>query len=523
MRPGLLHPDGDPSLEGPAPLEPRGVADDLGLEVVVDAMARGDVDVAHAARRVLLDPVVDPDVIAYRQAVLRACLDRPDVIRSVYAIATRTLERRRKVFWGLVRRPAAVLANGVELLHLYQRAFRELRSIADAHADVAADDGLTGLLARLRVDLDDASLAEIDDHLAALRFQAGVRVNARFDVPHPGTRYTLEPPPVGGRPGARFVGGAWRAAWRAVLRRAPRHFTIRVAAHDDGGTRDLAELQGRGLRRTANAVAAACDDLLWFFRRLQGESAFYVGGLNLHERLVTIGAPVCFPRPRPAASPARLDVRGLYDPGLALTLSHAPVGNDLAIDGERLVVITGANQGGKTTFLRSIGTAQLLMQSGLFVAATSFEASLTRSLFTHFTRAEDAGQRRGRLDEELARLDDIARHVRPGATVLLNESFASTNEREGSELAAGVVRALTEAGIRVVFVTHLTRFVADLQRQPPGPTLFLQAERLADGTRTFRMVAGAPARASHGVELYRSIFGPASAGGTPGGVAAGDD
>lgn len=522
MRPGLLHPREDRAWDSPAPLDGRNVTEDLGLDVLIDAMADGDGQVADAVRRVLLDPLVDADVIVFRQRVMRACLARPQVTRDLYAVATSTLERRRKVFWGLVRRPAAVLHNGIELLHLYQTAFRRLRSIADAHhgdtGDGDDDDGLARLLARLRTDLHDAFLDEIDGHLDALRFQAGVRVNARLDATNPGTRYVLEAPLAKRSRAAQSFGDGWRSAWRALLRRDPQRYTIRVAAHDDGGARDLSELQGRGLQRTANAVAEACDDLLWFFRRLQGELAFYVGGLNLHHRLAALDAPVCFPEPE---APARASLRttGLYDPGLALTSNARVVGNDLDADGVSLVVITGANAGGKTTFLRSLGTAQLLMQSGLFVPAASFEASVTSDLFTHFTRAEDAGMRRGRLDEELSRLDEIARHVRPGATVLLNESFASTNEREGSELAAGVVRALTEAKIRVVFVTHLTRFVDDLQRQPPAPTLFLKAERLVDGRRTFRMIAGAPARASHGVELYRSIFGAPSGGG----VAAGDD
>jgi hypothetical protein len=520
VRPGLLHPSEDPSLDGPAPLERRGVIEDLGLDVLIDAMAHGDGRVADAVRHVLLDPVADPDVIVYRQSVLRACLARPHVVRELYAVATRTLERRRKVFWGLVRRPAAVLHNGIELMHLYQAAFRELRAIADAFDGEPVDDGLADLLARLRADLHDDFLAEIDGHLMALRFQAGVRVNARLDAANPGTTYVLEPPAALRSPRVPGFARWWRSAWRGLLRRDAQRYTIRIASHDDGGARDLAELQGRGLQRTANAVAEACDELLWFFRRLQGETAFYVGGLELHTRLTAIGAPVVFPRVA-ASSTAALNAAGLYDPGLALTLARPVVGNDLEADGANLIVVTGANQGGKTTFLRSLGSAQLLLQSGLFVAAQSFRASVATDLFTHFTRAEDAGLRRGRLDEELSRLDAIATKVCPGATVLLNESFASTNEREGSELAAGVVRALTEAGIRVVFVTHLNRFVRDVHGRPPVPTRFLQAQRLADGTRTFRMIAGEPARASHGVELFRTIFGPSA--GTEVAATAGDD
>ena len=127
----------------------------------------------------------------------------------------------------------------------------------------------------------------------------------------------------------------------------------------------------------------------------------------------------------------------------------------MAADGKRLVMITGANQGGKSTFLRSLGLAQLMMQAGMFVAAESFTASVSTGIFTHFKREEDATMERGKLDEELGRMSEIAGQIRPGCLLLCNESFASTNEREGSEIARQVIRALTEAGIRVVFVTHL--------------------------------------------------------------------
>jgi len=499
VRPGLLHPTADLAFDAPAPLAAHGVDRDLALGVLIDAMAGGDGTIADAARRVLLDPLTDPDAIAHRQGVWRATLARPELARALYAIAVRTLERRRKVYWGHVRRPDAVVYQGMELLHLYLGAFRELRGVADGVADTAPDaaaDGLAALLARLRRELDDPFLDEVAGHLKSLRFQAGVRVSARLGRGHAGTGYVLERPEAAPR-------GALGGWWRALRRRRTSSATYRLPPHDDSGARALAEIQGRGLARTADAVGAACDDLLWFFRQLRDELAFYVGAVALHERLAALGAPTTLPEAAPAGV---LRAEGLYDAGLALTVGRPVVANDLRADGADLIVVTGANQGGKTTFLRSVGSAQLLLQAGLFVPATSFRAAVAPGVFTHFTREEDAGMRRGRLEDELARLSDLVSVLRPGALLLLNESFASTNDREGSELAAGVVGALTEAGVRLLFVTHLTQFAAELHAERRDGALFLRAERLADGVRTFRMVAGAPQRGSHGGDLYRALF-----------------
>ena len=78
-------------------------------------------------------------------------------------------------------------------------------------------------------------------------------------------------------------------------------------------------------------------------------------------------------------------------------------------------MITGANQGGKSTFLRSVGVAQLMMQTGMFVAAQAFSADVRDHVFTHFKREEDAAMESGKLDEELARMSTSPAASRPAA------------------------------------------------------------------------------------------------------------
>jgi DNA mismatch repair ATPase MutS len=172
------------------------------------------------------------------------------------------------------------------------------------------------------------------------------------------------------------------------------------------------------------------------------------------------------------------------------------------------VLVTGANQGGKSTFLRSVGLAQLLAQAGAFVGATTFRSTLASGLFSHFERGEDPTMRSGRLDAELREMSAIVDQLRPGDLLLCNESFGSTNEREGSLLAQDIVRALTAAGIRVFYVTHLYDLADRLHAEGPDGICFLRAERREDGQRTFRMRPGVPLPTSHGQDLYAEVFGP---------------
>jgi DNA mismatch repair ATPase MutS len=218
-----------------------------------------------------------------------------------------------------------------------------------------------------------------------------------------------------------------------------------------------------------------------------------------------MGEPVCFPVPVPAAE-GKLSAEGIFDVSLALSMGRQVVANDINADNKRLIMVTGANKGGKTTFLRSIGLSQMMMHCGMFVPARSFSASLCAGLFTHFKRKEDVFMESGKLDEELNRMNRIADHLSANSLVLLNEAFASTNEREGSEIARQITEALAERQVRVIFVTHLYQFAHDYYAKKPAGTLFLLAERKADGARTYKLTSGKPLDTSYGVDLYDRIF-----------------
>jgi DNA mismatch repair ATPase MutS len=218
--------------------------------------------------------------------------------------------------------------------------------------------------------------------------------------------------------------------------------------------------------------------------------------------------------PVPLGSDAlALSFKGIYDVCLALRSKTRVVGNEANADGKSLVMITGANSGGKSTLLRSIGLAQLMMQSGMFVAAKAFRANVGEGLFTHFIREEDDSMMRGKLDEELARMSMIADRIAPHSVVLFNESFAATNEREGSEIGHQIVSALLEAGVKVLFVTHQFTLADAFHTHRFDTTLFLRAERAVDGRPSFKLIEAAPLPTSFGEDIYQRIggFEPAEA------------
>ena len=497
MKALLMYRDRDFDLQRDLPPNAQDLIQDLELETLFNAMALGDEFLLTVAKQALLGSVTnDLDTIVHRQQIIQDCLRNPSTVRNIYELAVQTIERERKDFWSsLSDSPTTILRRSTEVLRMFVDMLRKLKHVADEHADKFESEGFGALFATLGDALDDEYLARIGYHLRALKFRDGVLVSAELGKGNKGANYVLRKP--------RDRQQSWL---QRLLPPRRSDCTFRIADRDQSGAKALSELENRGLNLAANAIAQSNDHILSFFKMLRTELAFFVSCLNLHEQLAQLREPSCFPHPA-ALSERRHTFEGLYDACLALSMGREVVGNDLNADNKDLVIITGANQGGKSTFLRSVGLAQLMMQCGMFVSAESYCSNVCDGLFTHFRREEDPTMQSGKLDEELSRMNEIADNLTSNSMLLLNESFASTNEIEGSEIARQITSALVANRIKVLFVTHLYGFAHGLHGRKMQNSVFLRAERRADGTRTFRMIEGEPQQTSYGKDLYDRIFG----------------
>lgn len=473
---------------------------DLELETLWNVMSAGDEFLFEMAKRAVLSSLIDPDAIVYRQQVLSDCLQHSEIVRKLYELAVEALEGDRKLGGLLFRaRPDSILSRSVQVLKLYVDVLKRLRQIADEQAAGFRSEGFTRFFAMLRKELADDYVQMVEHHLHELEFKRGVFESAELAKGFKGRRYIVRTPreqrwterlPFGNRSGS---------------------YTFTIPARDENGFRSLEEIRGRGINLVANSVGQSADHVKSFFSMLRLELAFYLGCLNLHDRLAEKREPICFPEPL-AADQSTLTTEAIYDVCLTLHLETSVVGNVVNADGKSLVMITGANQGGKSTLLRSLGLAHLMMQAGMFVGARSFRADVCNGVFTHYKREEDATMESGKLDEELSRMSEIAGQITCHSILLCNESFASTNEREGSEIARQVVKAMLHKRIKVFFVTHMYDLAHSFYAQQLDNALFLRAERQPDGQRTFRLAEREPLPTSYGEDSYRRIFGTAEPG-----------
>ena len=496
MKAFLMHKAANFDAKASLPTNSADLIQDLELETLVHAMANEDEFLAEIARSALLQASrTNIDTVLYRQAVLKDCLRNPVTVKAIYAIAIDSIEAEKRHSWAYLNNyPAGILRRSLEVLHLLVELLSRLRSIADHHARDFQSEGFAELFSTLKSEMDDEYFVRIRDHLQELKFDNGLLIGARLGKGNKGRDYLLlrskEP----------------RLSWIERLF-APRRpgYTFTLHPRDEGGARALSELGDRGVDLVANAVATSTDHIVSFFSMLRNELAFYMGCMNLHDHLKDKRAELCFPEA--ATSETRhCSYSGLYDACLVLKMVKQPVSNDGDLRDGALVFITGANQGGKSTFLRSIGIAQLMMQAGMFAPAQALKSSLCEGLFTHYKREEDTEMRSGKFDEELVRMSALLDHVRPNSLVLFNESFAATNEREGSEIAGQIIRGLLASDVRIMFVTHMYELAHAFFEAHDTHSRFLRAERQVDGARTFKLTMGEPLRTSYGRDLYEKTF-----------------
>lgn len=481
----------DPDAKEPAFSDDT--AQDLELDHLWDAMGAGDEFLRRVSRAAVLHTVADPDAIVYRQQALADCTRYPEVITTLYEIAGAALDLQRGFFMLPVRnRPKLELSRAVKLLSGLADQLDQLRSVCFSNESGFSSPAFQELFAMTTRELDDDYMHRLRHTLRELNFPGGLLMSAGVGT------------------GGEVTGQVLRRAKqenRRLFDRTPLKrplFSFTLPERDEAGANALSELRDRSVNDVANAATQSADHVLAFFKTLRAELGFYLACGNLSAALAQLAAPMCTPDPTTADSTA---TTGLYDPCLALRTGAAPVGNDMDLQTSGLLVITGANHGGKSTLLRALGTAQLMMQAGMQAPAERFAAAPVGRVFTHWAREEDAGLTHGKLDEELDRMERIVGLIHPGDLLLCNESFASTNADEGSRIIMDVTAALVHVDVQVRSVTHLFEFASAVAADESLRAVFLRAPRADTGQPNFRLVPGPPLPTSYGLDLYDRQFG----------------
>jgi DNA mismatch repair ATPase MutS len=294
--------------------------------------------------------------------------------------------------------------------------------------------------------------------------------------------------------------------------------------HGEGGPLGRPNELVRDLRHLLSDVVAPVASALERFARIStdrlgqlgAELGLLLGAARLFACLKSGGLGVCCPTSLDMAD-RRAELGDAYDIGLALSQLEqggGVVANAVRFGAEsgRVWVLTGPNRGGKTTYTRAVGVAQVLFQAGLFVPASSGCLSPVDAIFTHFPTREDVRPGQGRLDLEAERLYAIFREATPRSLILLNEALSGTSALEALDLAQGLVRGLRLLGARAIYVTHLHELasqVDEINADTPGDgqvaSLLAELDEgdagVGSGRRTYRIAPHPPRGISFAAEI----------------------
>jgi DNA mismatch repair protein MutS len=514
---------------------------DIQLENLITGLAIRSED-RRAVEQVLLTLCQDPAVIRYRQDVLEDFLGHPALtagladllprIDTVVRYSQRVTSDRntlQEVIWRL-----GELESYVECVQGLAAAFagaggalqseglsalqREIAAIAAGETFERLARELPGLLAQLRstasitigVNLDDR-LQPVEATLLSInnsKFKAGSILSRLFGPARPGEGIA----PLHGISG-RDANGRIRIPGSSDRSESFSPMLVPLF-------RDLALILERAAQPIAQSLRRYTGLNTGLLADLRRELPFYLGAARLVGSMREHGLPMCRPELAPADERV-CEVQDAYNIDLALhlgaaddhrDLSRAIVANDIAFGpAGRIIVLTGPNQGGKTTYIQSIGLIQVMAQAGLYLPGRQARISPVDGLYTHFPTEEMLEKATGRFGDEARRLHEIFTRVTSHSLVLLNESLSGTSAGESLYLCQDILRVLRLLGARAIFSTHLHELAAsidELNATEPGDSKIasMVASPIYDeqaGRRSYRVVFAPPMGRSYAKETAR--------------------
>lgn len=259
--------------------------------------------------------------------------------------------------------------------------------------------------------------------------------------------------------------------------------------------------------RTLNRITGDLEDLYQ-------DLSFYLGALLYLKQMKLTKTPVCYPSIRPMEEKA-FAVKSMYNPILSVFKKGGTIPNDITFkEGGEILVLTGINQGGKTTFLRSVGVTQAIFQLGWPVACEEAVLSPVDKIVTVFSHEENTNLQHGKLGQELKTVRLGLDQATSDSLLLCNEPITGTSPMENLFLSREVLSACKLQGYRGIWVTHIYDLASgadDMNKELGGSTvssiIAVATGTGADVAASYHIERGQPQFTSYAKEVLHKETG----------------
>lgn len=299
--------------------------------------------------------------------------------------------------------------------------------------------------------------------------------------------------------------------------------------NENGGTndleaplfRELKEINSEYISHLDTAIRAyfkkSTEDILTF----ESQMSFYIGAKRLVEAVRSRGLDMSRPQYMPMED-RFMDAKDVFDLSFYIqmvgsdpmaSLKGKIITNDCTFDDDgRFYVLTGANNGGKTTYTRAIGIIQVLAQAGIYVPASACRISPVDFIYTHFPKEEEVGLNTSRFTQECKQFKETVDTATRHSMLLLNESIQSTTPTECVYIATELTKIFRCVGVRGVYATHLlelARSLDTLNETVEGDTklvsLITTVDTSDDNRRLYRIKREAPQEFGYARTIYEKF------------------
>jgi DNA mismatch repair ATPase MutS len=267
------------------------------------------------------------------------------------------------------------------------------------------------------------------------------------------------------------------------------------------------------LQRTVQSAAPAITAFVMRetaeLRNVKKDLIFFLSAAKLCRSFSDRGLKWCFPESCPPDDKA-FTVKNMFNPLLVVSGRETIVPNDIELKkGGEILIMTGANQGGKTVFLMSVGLTQWLYQLGIAVPCEHASLSPVKSIFTVFAPNKSESRQRGLLAEEAGHIAAAVGGIRENCMALFNEPLTSTSPSETKSISLEIIAAFKAAGVRGIWVTHIHELAfmrKKLEQNIPWGSALGSLKIVMDQTgseSTYKITRAEPDFNSHAYDVLR--------------------